>query len=58
MKYDAATQKFTDYEVLATPPAGRHYAWPAFTPDGKWVVYQDGVGDDLATWSTNTGKIA
>ncbi len=57
LSYDAATQKFTNYQVLNTPTPGRHHAWPAFTPDNKFVVYQDGTGDDLATWSGNTGKI-
>jgi hypothetical protein len=57
MNYDAATQKFTNYQVLATPPSGRHFSWPAFTPDNKYVVYQDGQGDDLATWQANTGKL-
>jgi hypothetical protein len=57
MKYDAATQKFSDYQVLATPKPGTHVSWPAFTPDGKYVLYQEGVGSDLATWSGNTGRI-
>ena len=57
MDYDAVAQKFSNYQVLGTPPVGRHYSWPAFTPDNKFVVYQDGVGGDLATWSGNTGKI-
>jgi len=57
MSYDAVTQKFSNYQVLATPPPGRQYAWPAFTPDNKYVVYQDGVGEDLATWQGNTGKL-
>jgi hypothetical protein len=51
------TQKFSDYAVLATPKAGKHMSWPAFTPDGKYVVFQEGQGDDLATWSGNTGRI-
>ncbi|NUP13094.1 MAG: hypothetical protein HOW73_44200 [Polyangiaceae bacterium] len=55
--YDAATHKFSNYRVIGTPPAGHHFSWPAFTPDNKWVVYQDGVGEDLATWSANTGKL-
>lgn len=55
--YDAATRKFSNYRVIGTPPGGRHFSWPAFTPDNKWVVYQDGVGEDLATWSANTGKL-
>jgi hypothetical protein len=57
MDYDAATQKFSNYQVLATPPSGRHYSWPAFTPDGKVVIFQDGIGEDLATWNGNTGKL-
>ena len=57
LDYDQATQKFSNYRVLGTPPPGRHYSWPAFTPDGVYVVYQDGVGDDLATWSGNSGKL-
>jgi hypothetical protein len=57
LHYDAATQKFSNYEVLATPPPGQHYSWAAFTPDNKHIVYQAGVGDDLATWNANTGKL-
>jgi hypothetical protein len=57
MDYDAAAQKFSNYQVLTVPPNGRQYSWPAFTPDNKYVVYQNGVGEDLATWSGNTGKI-
>ncbi len=56
--YDAVTRKFTNYRILATPPAGQHYAWPAFTPDNKWVVFQAGVGEDLATWQSNTAKLS
>ena len=55
MHYDKATLKFTNYEVLATPGSG-HFAWPAFTPDNKYVVYQAGTADDLATWS-GTSKL-
>ena len=55
--YDAATQKFSNYQVLGTPAAGHHYSWPAFTPDNKLVVVQDGMGDDLATWNSNTGRL-
>jgi hypothetical protein len=57
MKYDAMTQKFSDYEVLTAPKAGQHLSWPAFTPDSKYVIYQDGKGEDLATWSGNTGRL-
>ena len=57
MDYDAVTQKFSNYQVLATPPPGRHYGWPAFTPDSEWVIYQNGVGDNLQTTGGNTGKL-
>jgi hypothetical protein len=55
--YDPVMHKFTNQQVLATPPGGRHYSWPTFTPDSGFVIFQDGVGDDLATWGSNTGKI-
>ena len=55
--YDAVNQKFTNYQILGTPPQGHHFSWPAFTPDSKFVYFQNGTGDDLATWSGNTGKI-
>lgn len=57
MNYDAVTQKFSNYQALATPAPGRQLSWPAFTPDGKYIIYQDGVGEDLATWQNNTGKL-
>ncbi len=57
MDFDIATNLFTNYQVLATPPAGRHYAWPAFTPDGKVVIFQDGSAGDLATWNGNQGRL-
>ncbi|MEP7122620.1 MAG: hypothetical protein ABJE95_16980 [Byssovorax sp.] len=57
MDYDAVMQKFSNYQALATPAPGRQFSWPAFTPDGKYIIYQDGVGEDLATWQGNTGKI-
>jgi hypothetical protein len=55
--YDAATKKFSGFQSLATPPAGRQYAWPSFTPQNDWLIFQDGVGEDLATWSGNTGRL-
>ena len=57
MNYDELTQKFTDYDVLSTPANGHFHSWPAFTPDTKYVVFQDGTSADLATWSGNTGKL-
>jgi hypothetical protein len=57
MAYDAVNQKFSNYQILGTPPQGHHFSWPAFTPDSKFVYFQNGTGDDLATWSGHTGKI-
>lgn len=57
LDYDAVAQQFSNYDVLATPQPGRHLSWPAFTPDNRFVIYQDGVGDDLVTWGGNTGRI-
>ena len=57
MQYDAEAKKLSGYDVLATPPDGRHFSWPIFTPDGKFVIYQDGTGDDLSSIPFNTGKL-
>jgi hypothetical protein len=57
MLYDSMAQKFSSFDVLATPKPGRHLSWPAFTPDSRFVVYQDGTGDDLVTWNGNQGRI-
>lgn len=56
--YDAKTQKLTGYDVLATPPEGRHYSWPVFTPDSRFVIFQDGTGEDLSSIPYNTGKLS
>lgn len=50
LRYDAMARKFSDYDVLATPNPGHHLSWPAFTPDGRYILYQDGRSGDLATW--------
>jgi hypothetical protein len=57
MSYDAVAQKFSNYQALTTFVPGHQVSWPAFTPDGKYIIYQDGTGEDLATWQNNTGKI-
>lgn len=57
LSFDVDAQAFTAHDVLTTPPQGRQHAWPTFTPDGATIVYQDGVGEDLATWAGNTGKL-
>lgn len=57
LNYDAATKKFSGFQSLATPPTGRQYSWPSFLPQNDWLVFQDGVGEDLATWAGNTGRL-
>ncbi|MDI1444543.1 hypothetical protein [Polyangium sp. 6x1] len=61
LRYDAANRTFSDYDVLAAPKPGHHLSWPAFTPDGRYVLYQDGQSGDLATWKDtnplNEGRI-
>jgi len=57
LAYDAAAQKFSNYEVLGIPPGGHHYSWPAFTPDNRFILFQDGVGEDLCTWAGNSGRL-
>ncbi|WP_170319414.1 PD40 domain-containing protein [Polyangium spumosum] len=54
LRYDAASRTFSDYDVLAAPKVGHHLSWPSFTPDGRYVVYQDGQSGDLATWKETT----
>ncbi len=57
MDFDIATKTFSNYIVIGTPTPGMHLSWPAFTPDGKWVLYQEGDAGDLATWNQNHGSL-
>jgi hypothetical protein len=57
MDYDPLTQKFSNHQVLSVPQPGMHDSWPAFTPDGKFVIFQQGTGTSLATWNVNQGKL-
>src|SRR5262249_39601785 len=57
MDYDPNAQKFSNYQTLAPGQGGRYNAWPAFTPDNKFVLYQSGDHSDLATWGGAAGKI-
>ena len=57
MDFDFATKKFTNYQILDSPQGGRHLSWPAFTPDNQYVIFQDGQGDDLVTWGSNTAVL-
>lgn len=57
LAYDAEARKFSDYEVLAVPPVGHTYAWPAFTPDRRFVVFQDSTGPTTFASPGNTGRL-
>jgi hypothetical protein len=48
MDYDPMTRTFTNLADIANAP-GRTLAWPAFTPDGKWVVFHSGTNAEFET---------
>ncbi len=54
MDFDHATFTFSNARNVATH-AGSTVAWPAFTPDGKWVVYHAGSS---AQFETDNGATA
>jgi hypothetical protein len=43
LDYDEANQKFSNYQILANISNQPVTTWPAFTPDGKTVVFQTGT---------------
>lgn len=43
LDYDEAAQKFSNYQILANINNQPYTTWPAFTPDGKSVVFQMGT---------------
>ncbi len=53
MDYDATAKSFSKLVDLATDPAYT-LAWPAFTPDAKWVVYHAGSN---AAFETDMGAV-
>jgi hypothetical protein len=56
MDFDVSNKTFSGLVDLATDSSG-YVAWPAFTPDGKTVLYQVGDNADLETDCGNTGDL-
>ena len=56
MDYDHGTKTFSGFHDIANDPAST-LAWPAFTPDGKWVVYHAGSNNAFETDSGATGDL-
>ncbi len=54
MDFAVATKTFSNLVDLATDPSG-YMAWPAFTPDGKTVIYHVGSS---STFETDQGATA
>lgn len=54
--FDVTTKTFSNITDLASNPAG-FAAWPAFTPDGKSVIYQIGSSNIFETDCGNTGDL-
>jgi hypothetical protein len=56
MDFVHATYTFSNPRTVASHP-GLTPAWPAFTPDGKWVVYHVGSNPEFETDSGATGDL-
>jgi WD40 repeat protein len=54
--FDASTKTFSNIANLATGASG-YVAWPAFTPDGKSVLYQVGSDTTFETDCQYTGDL-
>jgi hypothetical protein len=54
--FDLATHTFSSFADIATDPANT-VAWPAFTPDGQWVVYHAGTSPYFETDNGATGDV-
>ena len=50
MDFDVKTKTFSNLVDLYTD-ATTYPAWPAFTPDGDWVVFHTDSSKDYATWN-------
>ncbi len=55
IQYDAATKTFHDLANLTTESS--YPAWPAFTPDSKFVVYHAGSNQQFETDGGATGDL-
>ena len=56
MDFDVANKKFSNLADIAHDPA-QTLAWPAFTPDGKWVVYHAGTSAAFETDNNEKGDV-
>src|SRR6185312_1798195 len=56
MDYDKNSKSFSNMVDIATDPNG-YVAWPAFTPDTKYVVYHSGSNEEFETDSGATGDV-
>jgi len=56
MPYDNTTKTFGALADIAADPS-RILAWPAFTPDSKWVVYHAGSNPSFETDNGATGDL-
>ncbi len=55
--FEASTKTFSNVTDLATDPSG-YVAWPAFTPDGKSILYQTGSDSTFETDCGYTGDLS
>jgi WD40-like Beta Propeller Repeat len=56
MSFDHATFTFSNGRNVANHP-GQTVAWPAFTPDGKWVLYHAGSNAQFETDNGAPGDV-
>jgi hypothetical protein len=56
MGYDKASNTFSGLHDVASDP-NNILGWPAFTPDGKWVVYHAGSNTAFETDSSASGDL-
>ncbi len=54
--FDVKTKTFSNFVDIATDNQNT-LAWPAFTPDGKWVVYHAGSNTAFETDNNETGDV-
>jgi WD40-like Beta Propeller Repeat len=55
MDYDNSTKTFSGLVDIASDPSNS-LAWPAYTPDGKWVVFQEEPSSSGAPFETDGGN--
>jgi hypothetical protein len=57
MDYAPSTKTFSGLVDLATDSSSQYVAWPAFTPDGKSVLYQTGDDPTFETDCQHVGDV-